>query len=118
MAESLEKRFGDVLAVDQVSSSVRDGGVFGFLTTNYIEEAERLCARTAFIVQGRIVRVDALAALLRNVEGQRIVQLAPSHDAEPLLAPLQEAFPHGRFEAMLDGALRARTSEALPLAPL
>lgn len=31
-----------------------------FLTTHYIKEAERLCHRIAFIVDGKIVRVDVL----------------------------------------------------------
>ena len=41
-----------------------------FLTTHYIEEAERLCDRVAFIVDGEIVRVGTVDELLKEAQGK------------------------------------------------
>ena len=38
------------------------------LTTHYIEEAQRLCDRIAFIVSGKIVVVDTVHNLLKHNE--------------------------------------------------
>ena len=42
-------------------AALRDEGVTVFLTTHYLEEAERLCDRIAVIVKGRIVALDTVA---------------------------------------------------------
>ena len=44
-------------------------GTTVFLTTHYIEEAERLCHRIAFIVEGRIVRSGSLMSWWRWCSG-------------------------------------------------
>jgi ABC-2 type transport system ATP-binding protein len=52
---------------------VRAKGKTVFLTTHYMEEAERLCDRVMIIDAGRIVALDTPAALVRALgEGQRI----------------------------------------------
>jgi ABC-2 type transport system ATP-binding protein len=43
----------------QMIASLREEGVTVFLTTHYLEEAERLCDRIAIIVKGRIVALDS-----------------------------------------------------------
>ncbi len=104
--------------IRQLLADLNKSGTTVFLTTHYIEEAERLCGRIAFIVEGKLVRVDTVASLVQDVQGQRVVQLALSRDAGELLAPLREAFPDVEFQAMPGGALRAQTQHPLPLAPL
>ncbi|MFP4329067.1 MAG: ABC transporter ATP-binding protein, partial [Paracoccaceae bacterium] len=42
--------------------ALRTGGTTVFLTTHNIDEAEALCDRVAFVVRGRIVREDSVAA--------------------------------------------------------
>ncbi len=64
-----------------------------FLTTHYIEEAERLCRRAAFIVKGRIVRIDRVEDLLRQVEGRNVVLLTLDGSVPALGKDLEEAFP-------------------------
>jgi len=46
-----------------------------FLTTHYIEEAERLCHRVAFIVEGRIIKIDYVDHLLHPVKDRNILLL-------------------------------------------
>ena len=111
----------DVASARQIRQMLADlnkSGTTIFLTTHYIEEAERLCDRIGFIVQGKLVRVDTLANLVQDVQRRRVVQLALSRDAAELLDSLREAFSGVEFEAMPGNALRAHTEKALPLAPL
>jgi len=59
----------DVASARQVRKLIRDlnaGGTTVFLTTHYIEEAERLWHRIAFIVDGKIVRVDVLKSSING----------------------------------------------------
>jgi ABC-2 type transport system ATP-binding protein len=104
--------------IRQMLAGLSTSGTSILLTTHYIEEAERLCNRVAFIVQGRLVRVDTPANLVKDVRGRRVVQLALSRDASEFRDRLHEAFPGVRFEAVPGNALRAHTDHALALAPL
>jgi ABC-2 type transport system ATP-binding protein len=42
-------------------------GVTIFLTTHYLEEAERLCDRVAIIVQGHVVALDTVNSLKASI---------------------------------------------------
>jgi ABC-type multidrug transport system ATPase subunit len=57
----------DVRAI--VAGLARDGTTV-FLTTHYMEEADRLCARVAILNRGRIAALDAPAALKRAHGGE------------------------------------------------
>ncbi len=111
----------DVASARQVRALIgglKESGTTVFLTTHYIEEAERLCDRIAFIVAGRLVRVDTLADLVAGVQGRHVVQLALGADPSGLLGELRAAFGEVEFEPMPGGLLRAHTTRPLPLAPL
>jgi ABC-2 type transport system ATP-binding protein len=54
--------------IRQLLADLHRSGTTIFLTTHYIEEAERLCNRIAFIVNGRIVKIDQVASLLKPVQ--------------------------------------------------
>ena len=58
------------------------------LTTHYLDEAERLCDRVAVMHLGRIVGLDAPAAL-RHTLGSHIVELRVPGDTLPALAALR-----------------------------
>ena len=104
--------------IRQMLEGLNKSGTTLFLTTHYIEEAERLCDRIGFIVEGRLVRVDTLANLVKDVQGHSVVQLALSEDVSRLLDELRSAFPGVDFETMPGNAIRAHTDHALALAPL
>jgi ABC-2 type transport system ATP-binding protein len=55
-------------ALRSLIEGLRDAGVTIFLTTHYLEEADRLCDRLALIVKGRIVALDAVRALKAQVQ--------------------------------------------------
>ncbi len=52
----------------QMITGLREDGITVFLTTHYLEEAERLCDRIALIVRGRIVALDTVEGLKARVQ--------------------------------------------------
>ena len=60
--------------IRRLITALNEQGTTVFLTTHYIEEAERLCHRIAFIVSGKIVQVGATGDLLRQGRRDHVVQ--------------------------------------------
>jgi len=56
-------------------AGLRDTGVTVFLTTHYLEEAERLCDRIAVIVKGRIVALDTVDGLKASAQERTAVEV-------------------------------------------
>jgi ABC-2 type transport system ATP-binding protein len=104
--------------VRQIIAGLRDQGTTVFLTTHYIEEAERLCERIAFIVNGRIVRTDRTADLLQPVRGQNILLLSISDSGIDLSQEMQRAFPDYQVQSIAPGKLRVESAEQLTVGPL
>lgn len=87
-----------------------------FLTTHYIEEAERLCHRIAFIVEGRIVHSGSVEELMADVQGQQILELTLAAGSdEGIAAHLAASLRDTRVEAMSGNVLRlySRHSQSL-----
>lgn len=92
-----------------------------FLTTHYIEEAERLCQRIAFIVSGRIVKADNLENLLQPLRGQYSLLLTFSEDIETraeLQFAFSAAFPELVFEPIHGRELRIKATRPIAVGPL
>jgi ABC-2 type transport system ATP-binding protein len=104
--------------IRQLIAEMNRAGTTVFLTTHYIEEAERLCGRIAFIVGGRVVRVGAVDELVQQAAGQHIVEFAVGRDAGRLSALASEAFPSLGCTADTDSSLRIAATEALRIGPL
>ncbi len=70
---------------------VRDRGTTILLVTHFMEEAERLCDRVAFIDSGSIVALDTPAGLAARASGGATVRFVPSAQFdEGLLTSLPE----------------------------
>ena len=59
----------------QMITGLRKEGVTVFLTTHYLEEAERLCDRIAIIVKGHIVALDTVERLKATAQNKTIVEV-------------------------------------------
>ena len=59
----------------QMIAGLREEGVTVFLTTPYLEEAERLCDRIAILVKGRIVALDSVAQLKAQSQDAPVVEV-------------------------------------------
>lgn len=90
-----------------------------FLTTHYIEEAERLCGRIAFIVKGKIVRTDSVEALLQRADNRHVVVLSVSGDTAAHSEAIGTAFPDLRVgRAREPGAVRIEAGVPVQVGPL
>jgi ABC-2 type transport system ATP-binding protein len=86
----------DVASARQLRQLIADlhrEGTTIFLTTHYIEEAERVCDRIAFIVSGRIVRTDTVENLVQPVKKKHVVRIACETLPESIRETLAGAFP-------------------------
>jgi len=74
----------DVLSARSLRRAIaglRGEGVTVFLTTHYLEEAERLCDRIALLVNGRIVALDTVDGLKAAVPQQPVVEVTLADEA-------------------------------------
>jgi ABC-2 type transport system ATP-binding protein len=111
----------DVASTRQIRQLIMElnrSGKTIFLTTHYIEEAERLCERIAFIVSGRIVRIDSVENLLQQVKGRHVVHFAVSNAAPDLCNELESAFPALEWEAVTNEIIQVEGSQPISIAPL
>jgi len=99
--------------VRQLIGQLNRAGTTVFLTTHYIEEAERLCQRVAFIVTGRIVREDTVVNLMRQVEGKHIVEFTVKQATPSVAAEISAAFPGTDVDVVSATRLRATSAHAI-----
>ena len=104
--------------VRQIIAGLHRQGTTVFLTTHYIEEAERLCERIAFIVNGKIVRTDRTADLLQPVQGKNVLLLSVSNSGADLAREMASAFPQYQFQSGTPGQVRVESVEPVDVAPL
>ncbi|MBN1341788.1 MAG: ABC transporter ATP-binding protein [Phycisphaerae bacterium] len=98
--------------------SATSNGTTILLTTHYIEEAERLCGRVAFIVKGRIVRTDTVENLMRQTEGRHVMQFAVPGDAAGLSEAIAAEFRNLSCQAKGAEGIRVESSEPVRVGPL
>ena len=111
----------DVASARQIRQLIADlnaNGTTIFLTTHYIEEAQRLCGRIAFIVQGRIVRTDTVENLMRRTDGRHVVQFAVSNSAARVCEAIVAEWPNLHCQAAADGQIRVESPEPVRVGPL
>ncbi|MBD3348769.1 MAG: ATP-binding cassette domain-containing protein [Candidatus Eisenbacteria bacterium] len=102
----------------QLVADLHDGGTTIFLTTHYIEEAERLCDRIAFIVSGRIVRIDSVGRLLEPVKKKHVVRVSFSSAPGDLTGGLRESFPELHAQLAGDEVIRVESDGPVRVGPL
>jgi len=111
----------DVASARQLRQLIDDlnrNGTTIFLTTHYIEEAERLCDRIAFIVSGRIVRIDTVDHLVQPIQGKHVVQIACTHITQALHTGLSQDFPDVEFSLPGPGRIRVQADTPIHVGPL
>ena len=111
----------DVASARQIRQLIADlhrTGKTIFLTTHYIEEAERLCERIAFIVKGRIVRIDTVRNLIQPVQQRKVMLISVSNSANDLCGKLSAAFTQFEFQQISAEQLRIESAEPISLGPL
>lgn len=104
--------------IRQLITELHHIGTTIFLTTHYIEEAERLCERIAFIVNGRIVKTDTVTNLLQPIQEKKAMLISVSNLAASLCGELATAFPSFNFHMISPRQLRVESEETISVGPL
>lgn len=103
---------------------IRKGGKTVFLTTHFMEEAERLCDRVAIIDQGRIVALDSPENLIRSLGAENRVVFTVEGAFEPDrlssldgVARIEEigerVIVYGHGDELVGGVISALTSSGI-----
>jgi ABC-2 type transport system ATP-binding protein len=111
----------DVASARQLRQLITDlhaSGTTIFLTTHYIEEAERLCDRIAFIVAGRVVRVDTVAELVQPIREKHVMQIACANGPKNIQDELAATFPGLTFLTPEPGSIRVEGEGPIRVGPL
>eukprot|EP00828_Plagiopyla_frontata_P021870 TRINITY_DN28467_c0_g1_i1.p2 TRINITY_DN28467_c0_g1~~TRINITY_DN28467_c0_g1_i1.p2 ORF type:complete len:279 (-),score=20.55 TRINITY_DN28467_c0_g1_i1:44-880(-) len=104
--------------IRQLIAELNTGGTTIFLTTHYIEEAERLCSRIAFIVNGRIVRIDTVDNLMRQTDGRYVVRFSMADGGEGLCTAISGAYPLLQCQTVSKETIRVESREPVRIGPL
>lgn len=97
---------------------LKDKGTTIFLTTHYLEEAQRICDRIALIVKGRIVKIGTVNELLESTMQGHIVQLTYQGRMETVQKELKEHFPGCTIKILSNDSSQLINKEPVPLFPL
>jgi ABC-2 type transport system ATP-binding protein len=111
----------DVASARQVRQIIADlhrQGTTVFLTTHYIEEAERLCERIAFITKGKVVKIAPTSNLLQPVKGKNVLILSVSNSEADLSEAITTAFPQYHFQTATQNQIRVESQEPVNIGPL
>ena len=89
-----------------------------FLTTHYIEEAERLCGRIAFIVNGHIVKNDSVANLIQPIKDRKALMITATNFTSDMSGKLSRAFPEFQFHQESDNQIRVSSEITVSIGPV
>lgn len=111
----------DVESARQIRELIIDlkkQGTTIFITTHYIEDAERICDRISFIVEGKIVKVGTVSELMENEGHEHKIKMELDSDIKELKEELQNNFQHCRIEIPEENSCLLISKERLTLAPI
>lgn len=110
----------DVESARQIRKLIQDlngQGTTIFLTTHYIEEAERLCHRVGFIVDGSVIRVDAIGSLMQDEDQAYRLDFTLESHQPALLEAMSQAFPNIQVSVLDPQRIRLLSPTRVELAP-
>ena len=100
----------DVESARQIRKLIKElngKGTTIFLTTHYIEDAERLCDRIGFIVGGKVIQVNTVKDLMKASQKDHIMEFGLE---QPISAEIETAllkeFPEIRIKKRTDLTIR------------
>lgn len=111
----------DVASARQIRNLIIDlnrRGTTIFLTTHYIEEAERLCGRLAFIVRGKIVREGGVKDLMAESQGKSTVYFRLGGDFPYIEGNLKARFPDYQIKMVDNSGVNIKSAHSFNLFPL
>jgi len=114
----------DVASSRQIRSLIKklnDGGMTVFLTTHYIEEAERLCDRIAFINKGKIIKMDTVAKFIDDISQSNVIEVlfeSTPIDKDFLLEKLKQTFPELKCSFKNENTIKVISKAKIDVSPI
>lgn len=114
----------DIASVRQIRNMIKDlhkKGTTIFLTTHYIEEAERLCERVALIHKGKIIRIDTVPNLVEQTREANIIEISfeeNSLDKSLILENLGKKFSGLEYVLKSATTIKISSKDKIDIAPI
>lgn len=111
----------DVMSARKIREMIKDlnrQGTTIFLTTHYIEDAQRLCDRIGFIVAGKIVAIDRLGSLMAQFPGENIMEITSESDLAVAATKIPMIFPGMEIVQSGHKSIRIKAPFEIELLPL
>jgi ABC-2 type transport system ATP-binding protein len=94
------------IALWEILGELHTDGQTIFMTTHYMEEADRLCDRLAIMDHGRLLALGTPAELKQSIGADTIVTVSTAGDLDGLSAVLSTGVPGVQRVDEFDGSLR------------
>lgn len=110
----------DVESARQIRRMIKelnDTGTTIFLTTHYIEDAERLCDRIGFIVEGNVIRVSRVQTLMDEAQQENIVEFITDSNGINLEKQLLNTFPNINIKSITNHGIQITSQNQIELMP-
>lgn len=101
--------------IRKLISTLNAKGTTIFLTTHYIEEAERLCRRVGFIVGGKIIKIGTIDELMSEFQKENIIQFTLEDGASSLKEALSNEFPGFTIDILNNTGVKIHSREQVNL---
>jgi len=113
----------DVISSRQIRNLIKklnSDGTTIFLTTHYIEEAERLCSRIAFIKSGKIIKIDTVNRFIEDIKESNVVEVLfePTHIDITLLEKLNSIFPDLECSFKNENTIKVISKGRIDISPI
>ncbi|MCQ1529671.1 ABC transporter ATP-binding protein [Lutispora saccharofermentans] len=97
---------------------LKNQGTTVFITTHYIEDAERICDRIAFIVSGKIIAIGSVPELMESISHGYMIRLSAEESIMKYAVDLQARFEGCNINASQNNSLVLASQNRIPLLPV
>ncbi|MBM3709703.1 MAG: ATP-binding cassette domain-containing protein [Actinobacteria bacterium] len=114
----------DVASSRQIRALIKklnDDGTTIFLTTHYIEEAERLCDRIAFINKGKIIKIDTVEKFIEDMSQSNVIEILfdPGYfDKDILIDRLKQNFSELECSFKNENTIKVISQAKIDISPI
>ncbi len=98
--------------------NLKNQGKTILITTHYIEEAERICDKIAFIVKGQIVKVGTVPELMESVEPEHKIKLQLGSSIKDMRGELEDNLVDCRVEIPDENSCLIISRDRIALSPI
>ena len=103
--------------IRRLIKELNDSGTTIFLTTHYIEDAERLCHRIGFIVGGKVIKISPVDQLMAEAQQENIIEFHAVSSVADIEQDLKTVFPDVTVKTVNNERIRISSPDKMELMP-